>query len=510
MVSEAVARSRVPSARALGWTAAACIGVSLVVMLLMALNGPSVTVPTMPHPSAGPPWWHPLHLSDRTVLLSLWAASVVATVGVLAGLAAVAKGARAPIRLLIGIAFGVVVLFMILPPAGSSDTVSYAIDGSMVVAGHSPYVMTPQGFAAAGGAIAHYSSPTWWGALSDYGPLATASEWLAAKLGGNSVAQITFWLKLWTALSFVSVSLLLDWLLRSDSAKRLRAHLLWTLNPIMLWEIVASGHIDGLAIAFGLGGIGLLWKRRESDPPVWQSAVAGALIGAAISVKLPFAVYAIGAAWFLRDRLRQLAAAAVGCLLILVPSFAIAGKASISVYFKRGNSVTWDNLYQVFWRPFNLAASYEPNHLVTVAAIFTLAVAALLIWKLPQGLPTWPTVRPSLALSLAWIFMWPFQRPWYDVMIIGLLVLFPASRLDWVVLFRLGFAAITYMDAVTLPYGGLAQLQHVEGEWVTSTARLLSVLALVWLCITGRWGLPSSPAQEKLHTDLWTPAVDKL
>lgn len=497
MVSEAVARPRIPSARTLGWTSAVCIGVSLIVMLLMALNGPSATVPTIPHPSAGPPWWHPMHLSDRTVLASLWAIAVVATLGVLSGLAAVARGGRASIKLLVGIAFGVVVLFMVLPPAGSADTVSYAIDGSMVVAGHSPYVMTPKAFAAAGGAIAHYSSPTWLKSLSDYGPLATGSEWLAAKLGGGDVARITFWLKLWTALSFVSVSLLLDWLLRSDAAKRLRAHLLWTLNPIILWEVVAGGHIDGLAIAFGLGGIGLLWRRRESDPSVWQAAAAGALIGAAVAVKLPFAVYAIGAAWFLRDRLRELAAATIGFLVVLAPSFAIAGKSSISVYFKRGNSVTWDNLYNVVWRPFDRSAlvTYQPGHLALVGGVCTLALAALLIWKLPKGLPTFPAVRLPLALSLAWIFMWPFQRPWYDVMIIGLLALFGASRLDWVVLFRLCFGAITYMSAITLPPGGLAHALSIEGEWITPAARALAVVALVWLCITGRWGLPSQPIE---------------
>jgi hypothetical protein len=92
--------------------------------------------------------------------------------------------------------------------------------------------------------------------------------------------------------------------------------------------------------------------------------------------------------------------------------------------------------------------------------------------------------------------MWPFQRPWYDVMIIALLVLYPASRLDWVVLVRLGFAAITYMDATTLPRGWLLSLQMFEGEWITSTVRMLAVAALLWLCLTGRWGWRSRPAES--------------
>jgi hypothetical protein len=123
-------------------------------------------------------------------------------------------------------------------------------------------------------------------------------------------------------------------------------------------------------------------------------------------------------------------------------------------------------------------------------------VAAIIVWKLPDRTPAWPAATLALALSLAWIFMWPFQRPWYDVMIIAPLALYPASRLDWVVLTRLGFAAITYMDAVTIPgHLQLAHLQHVEGEWITSTARLLTALALLWLCMTGGWGWRSRPVQ---------------
>jgi hypothetical protein len=497
----------VAAARTLGWIAAACIGLSLLIMFVMSLNGPSVTVPQLTHPAAGPPWWHPLHLRDSFILMSLWVAAVIATVGVVTGLVAISRGARPSVKLLVGLALGVIAVFTVLPPSGSTDTVSYAIDGSMVVAGHSPYVTTPEQYLAIGGTIARNSSPTWRASLSDYGPLATASEWLAVKLGGGSLAQITFWLKLWSALAFGAVVLLLDWLLRADATMRRRAHLLWSLNPLMIWEIVAGGHIDGLAIAFGLGGIGLLWVRRPGDPSSLRAAVAGALIGAAIAVKLPFAVYAIGAAWMLgyrrplaRHSLTPLAAAAAGCLLVLIPSYAIAGKAAITVFFKRGNGVTWDNLYQVFWRPFGVT-TYEPAHLVTVAGLLTLALATLLIFRLPARSPQWPAVPLSLALSLAWIFLWPFQRPWYDVMIIGLLALYPASRLDWVVLGRLGFAAITYMDAVTIEgHTHLAQLQHVQGEWVTSTARLIALIALVWLCITGRWGWRPSPAESSAAT----------
>src|SRR5580700_8750465 len=258
----------------------AAIVVSLLIMVVICVNGPSVSVPGLAHPAAGPPWWHPLHLRPA------------------AGLVAVSRGARPPVKPLLAGVFLVIALFTVLPPGGSTDAVSYGIDGSMVAAGHSPYVMTPNEFLATGAQIARNSPKTWQNSLSDYGPLATASEWAAAELGGGSMARITFWLKLWTALAFGAVVLLLDRLLKPDPAMRLRAHLLWSANPLLLWVIVAGGHIDGLAIAFGLAGIAVLRAERPgADPGPVRALVAGLLIGAAIGVKVPFALFAVGALW---------------------------------------------------------------------------------------------------------------------------------------------------------------------------------------------------------------------
>ena len=332
--------------------------------------------------------------------------------------------------------------------------------------------------------------------MSDYGPLATASEWAAAELGGNSMARITFWLKLWTSLAFGAVVLLLDWLLKRDPAARLRAHLLWSANPLLLWEIVAGGHIDGMAIAFGLAGVAVLRVARPgADPGPGRALVSGLLIGAAIAVKSPFVLFALGAALALRRSLASVAALAGGCLVILAPAYLAAGRPAVTVLFNRGSQVTWDNLYQLFWRPLGYN-TYQPAHLVTVTAVLCVIVAIIVYLRLPSYVPSLPAVTPSLALSLAWIFMWPFQRPWYDVMIVALLVLYPASRLDWLVLIRLCFAAITYMDAVSLPHGRLLSLQMFEGEWITSTVRLLSVAALMWLCLSGRWGWRCRPAES--------------
>ena len=480
--------------RGLVWTAAACITVSLLVMIAISVAGPSISVPAMAHTSGGPPWWVSLGLPDDFVLFTLWGIAVVAAIGIGAGLLAIARGARPPVKPLLAASFITIAAFAVLAPAGTTDTQSYAIDGNMVVVGHSPYVDTPRQMVLLGDKLAVNSPVTWQQALSDYGPLATAEEWVSAELGGTSNAPIAFWLKLWVAIAFGGVVLLLDRLLRGDPAMRLRAHLLWSVNPLLLWEIVASGHIDGLAVALGLPGlVALRFLPPDKRPALGRCLAAGALLGAAAAIKSPFALFMLGAIWAVRRSPAAITQVIGGWAAVVVPCYVIAGMPAVTVLFHRGNQATWDNLYQVCYRPFGLAGPFGADHvpadLVTVALMVSIAVALLAFFRLPDGIPGLPAVTPALALSLSWIFFWPFQRPWYDAMIIGLLALYPRSRLDTVVLIRLCFGAITYMEAGHLPDSfWLQRTQLFQGEWITSSVRLLTAAALVWLCTTGRWG----------------------
>jgi hypothetical protein len=498
--------------RGLVWTAAACITVSLLVMIAISVAGPSISVPAMAHTRGAPPWWVSLGLHNDRVLFSLWGAAVVAAVGVGAGLLAVARGARPRVRPLLIVSFIVVAVFTVLPPAGTTDTQSYAIDGNMLVLGHSPYVDTPQQAARLGDILAENSPNTWVNALSDYGPLATGEEWVSAELGGSSMAAITLWLKLWVAIAFCAVVLLFDRLLRSDPAMRLRAHLLWSLNPLVIWEIVASGHIDGLAVAFGLGGlVALRFSPPEKAASLARCLTAGVLIGVAAAIKSPFVLLALGAVWAMRRKPTAIAWLAAGWLAVVIPAYAIAGLPAVKVLSQRGTQATWDNLYQVFYRPFGVAgpfgATYIPSHLALIAGVLTVAVAVLALLRMPDGAPGLPAVTPVLALSLAWILIWPYQRPWYDVMIIAPLVLYQRSWLDWLVLVRLCFGAITYMEATAASqFTWVQHLQFFEGEWITSSVRMLSAAAFVWMCISGRWGT-RPPSKSPVDMDISPPVL---
>jgi hypothetical protein len=503
--------------RLTGWLAAAAIAASTLVMIAISAAGPNVSVPAMRR-AGGPPWWHALHLTATFVTVSLWAAMALGCAGVIAGLLAVARGARPPVRPIIGAAFLAVAVLTVLPPAGSTDSISYAAGGRTAVIGHSPYVMTPLQLERTGDPVGRQIPfgeipSSWANAVSVYGPVATAAEWGAAELGGTSLARITFWLKLEEAIAFGAVILALDRLLRSEPEMRLRAHLLWSVNPLLLWEIVASGHIDGLAVVFGLLGIAALRARTrqgESGPrgksraqaeiPVGGAVLAGLLIGVAVDTKVEYALFGLAVAWACRRSLKALAAAAFGFGVAVIPAYLAAGTPAITVLVTRSTGITWDTMYQLFWRPVldytQFSVSSAPPHLELIAYLLFAGVALLALVRLPDRTPGLPAVAPALALSLAWLFVTAFQRPWYDVMAIGLLALYSASRLDWLVLIRLLAGATIYAQAIQSPVepNWLYDLGQFNGTWLTPTVRLLAAVAFVWLCVSGRWGWRSVSA----------------
>ena len=473
-------------ARLTGWLALAGIAASILIMIAVSVAGPSRAVVKISAPAAGPPWWIPLHPSVALVTIALWVAVVCGVAGVVAGLVAVARGARLPARLLVGAALDVTAAFAVLPPAGSTDTLDYAAYGRMVVIGDSPYRMTPHRLQMTGDPVGAAIPRTWQHKFSVYGPLATAEQAAAALAGGTSPARITFWLKLWNALAFGAVVLALDRLLRSDPAGRARAHLLWSANPLLLWGLVAGGHVDAIAAALAFAGLLVAGRLpRGGSPAAGRGLAAGALVGAAADIKIPFILFGLGIAWAARRQVRLLIAAAAGGLLVLVPSYLWSGPPAVRVLLYRDASATSDNFYQLLARPFN--RGHLPD-LMLLAVPLLLVVIWLMLRRLPAGLPAWPAVRPALALSLAWLLVWPYQRPWYDAMALCLLALYPATRLDWPVLARLTAGTLYYLPGMPGPLpGGLGSLLHEERVLLVPLIRFAALVAVVVLCVTGAW-----------------------
>jgi alpha-1,6-mannosyltransferase len=497
-----------PAARARfgGRLAIACIGSSLLIMIAVPAAGPSRAVVTMPAPGWGPPWWIPLHLPPAVVTVALWVAVITGAAGVTAGLVAIHRGARPPARLLVGVALAVTAVLAVLPPAGSTDALDYAAYGRMVAIGHDPYVMTPLQLRRTGDPVGLASPLPWQTKRSVYGPLATVEQATAAILGGTSAARITFWLKLWNALAFGVIVLALDRLVRDDPARRARAHLLWSVNPLLLWVLVAGGHIDALAAGVGFLGLALMSPAAVGHPGrgepgrhpgVLPGLAAGALVGAAADLKITFILFGLGIAWAARRSPRTLLAAAGGGAVVLVPSYLWFGPPAVAVLVYRDASATGDNLYQLFFRPFGLTTL--PG-LTLIAASVLVAVTWLLMRRLPEGFAARPAVRPAFALSLAWLLVWPYQRPWYDAMVFCLLALYPASRLDWPLLGRL--AAVTIYSMPGMPgrphLAWLAVVTRTDQILMVPLVRFAALIAVIVLCLSGAWRMGRAAADRDL------------
>jgi hypothetical protein len=383
------------------------------------------------------------------VRVGCWFATVAGGAGVLAGLAAVRRGWRPRPGLVLAACGVATVLFVLVPPAASVDVQNYAEYGRMVVLGHNPYVMTPEDLYRLGDPVGLLRPGPWQGQPTVYGPLATAVEAAAAWLGGASMAWITFWIKVLNGVCYIAVALVLGRLAGPDPARRARVAVLWTVNPLMLFWMVAGAHADLLAVLpllVALWALRATWRWRSQVRSGWAAGLAGALSGAAIAVKVTFAAPVAGLAVALWRRYPQgrrellLASGAGGGLLVLAVGYLVVGGHALSSLTQRLSS-KGDAFLPLPPAVFNHAAFYST---VTLAAV--LLVGVLLAWRLPAGFGELPEVRPVLVCALAVVLGGIVQYPWYDAMFFPLLALFPASSLDtWLV------GRITLISCVILP-----------------------------------------------------------
>jgi hypothetical protein len=493
--------------RALTWAAAIGIGSSILIMIAASAARFSPAVPPMPWPPGVPPVEIAGHLPVAATYVALWAAAALGGVGVIAGLAAVARGAQYPAWLLIAGGLVAVAAFTVLPPAGSTDALSYATFGRMAALGHNPYLMTPNQLARSGDPLGQLAIQLWRGSGSLYGPLATLEQQAAAHLGGTSAARIVFWLKLWNAIAFGGMVLLLDRLLRSDPARRARAHLLWSVNPLMLWALVAGGHLDMLAAAASFLGLAIVRSRRsEGHPgpagPATVTALAGGmLVGVAADFMLTYLLLGLALAWGLRRSAAALTAAMAGLGAVVVPAYQWAGRPLIrSLLARRGKATAYD-----FYQFLSFRHQLTPAEDLLVVLIFA-ALAVLLLRRLPDAAPDLPAIQPALAIGIAWLFVWYYQLPWYTTMIIGLLALYPASRLDYAVIGQMTastFALVPGGSTFPPPRGWLTTFWNGTLSVITPTVLLAAVVAVVLLCVSGAWN--TGPARAGLRPDAPVP-----
>jgi alpha-1,6-mannosyltransferase len=469
-----------------GWLAVVCIAASLLMMIGVDLVRQNWMYPRLQLPAGGFPFAATgVTVSPGVADAALWIAGLVGTVGLAAGLVAARRGARPPMRPILIAAGVVVAVLAVLPPAGSTDILDYASYGRLLVLGHNPYIATPHLLRISDPGFGLQVPWRWQSQVSLYGPIATFEQYVAARLAGDNIVRVAFWLKLWNTIGFAAVAIAADRVLRADPDRRLRAHLLWTVNPLMIWGLIAAGHLDVLPAAAGLLGLLALGTQSSGRSPTLARAVlAGALVGIAGDFKINYLAFGLGLAWVLRRRPLALLAAGAGGLVALVPAYAWFGTPAITALFARRNKSTVDSFYRL-----TDMAAIRP-YLGEIGVVLVVGLGILLLMRLPAADPLRPALRPVLAVSLAWLVFWPYQLPWYDAMAFCVLLLYPATRLDWLLIGRLAAGTLANMpgNPGKMPGHVLNALQYqIIHTWAPGVL-LGCAIVLVVFALTGWWG----------------------
>jgi hypothetical protein len=545
-------------------------GLSVAATFTVAVTGTSVMEPPLPAgpggaqtPSGQPPWAFDAHLSPYLAIALAAVGLLAGTAGLALTLSATRRGWRLPVRPLLLAGLLAALALTLVPPFGSSDPLSYAAYGRILVTGHNPYVVAPDVLARMGDPVAR-AVQDWKNTPSDYGTVATAGQALASLIGGTSARLTVFVLSVLNLAAFAGTGLILHRLFRGDRARQARAALLWTANPLLLQVLVAGQHLDSQAIFFGVAAVAV-FIRRVAGRPVRQAAcwaaAAGALAGLGFAVKITLALVGGGLAlavlqscWSRWRRLIAIEAGlAVGFAVVAGAALAAGGAAGFRQTVQASSMVSIGSPWRVIRTLLHLVMHESTaDDLVKTGAALLAVILAVLLWRGLPGGSRW-TARPwnpinknkkvsspdvpaaaavtgagaepaaggaeapvmaalagrgALVLSLAWLLAWPYVLPWYDGLAWALLPLIAASSLDWLLLARTAALGVGYLPAraagVVIP-PGLGWLQSVIRTGVTPA---ILAIVVVWLIVTLRRGASGTTGLHGTDRPQGTPEKD--
>jgi hypothetical protein len=477
----------------------------------VAVAGPSVMEPALPGRSSQPPWAFDAHLSPY-LAVGLTAAGLAAgAAGLVLVLRALRGGWSVPARAVLLAGLLAAVALTLVPPFGSSDQLSYAAYGRMLVTGHNPYTTTPAQLAALGDPVAR-AVQDWFTVPSVYGPLATAVQGLASLVGGTSARLTVFVLGLANLAAFTGTALLLHRMTRNDPARQLRAAVLWTANPLLLQLLVAGAHVDAQAVVFAVAAVAVLrGPQGDLGGSPLRACAAGALAGLGFAVKASDVLVVLGLAVALvlragpgwRRLMPSLAGLMAGFAVIAGAATAIGGSALLGQLSRQSGMVSIGSPWRVTRTLIHLVVGgTAATDLVKAGAV---ALAVTLAVLLVRGLPG-PGQTVVFAAVLAWLFAWPYVLPWYDALAWALLPLAawgPVARnwaagdaIAWLLLARTTALGFGYLPArqtdATLP-PGLSWLQPVIRHGLTPAvlaAATVCLMALMLRTRRSRWPVP--------------------
>ena len=192
---------------------------------------------------------------------------------------------------------------LVTPGLLSTDLVTYAVYGRMgAVYGLNPYLATPP--TIGGDALVGWTS---WTFATPYGPLWT---WIGVALGvvteqAAPLLQVLPYRFIGVAAHATNAYLV--WRLvpyvTSGATSRAVAVLLFAWNPLALFELIASGHNDGLMLTLTLSGLLLAFSRSTllGSAVVWTAALVKWVPAVSVMYLISFSINVLPA-WQMRAR----------------------------------------------------------------------------------------------------------------------------------------------------------------------------------------------------------------
>jgi hypothetical protein len=385
-------------------------------------------------------------------------------------------------RLVIGLAVAYHVVVLFLPLLFSRDVYSYAYYGRIAAVYHAnPYVATPSDFPH--DLLAPYVGPKWVATPAVYGPLWVQVSALVVRAAHSLKAMTVVFRLLAVAASLGTIAIVALLTRRVWPEREAFAVAVMGLNPVWLFQSVASGHNDlfvALAIA---AAVALVYARR--DLAATAALALGTLVKATAGVPLLLLLVVIAAR---RERGKRLRA--------LAPPVAVAGALAIvfAVPFEQTHDPSlglielaqheeWLSPSRFFHR---LLDAISGGSLGVVARfVFLLLLLAALFLVARSLARRAQGVRPG-AQGGAWgwgllflVLLGPVLMPWYVTWVLPLAWLLP--RAPRTVLIGTG-VALTVSQFTVEPdlFHTAFDANLLFGHWVLSP-----VVAglLVWLCV---------------------------
>ena len=434
--------SHSPLARPLPAVILSALGLGGVAFVGLCATAPAASVATppvlLPLTSVARDLGAP-HLPDPVADLNMYLSIGLCCLGLATMLWANSRGWSPNPRRVFWTAVGAIAVLVNITPVGSSDAASYAAYGRIAALGHNPYTYLPSQLPGGAGTnptnpYTILVSPYWRATPSDYGPVATWTQQLAAEIGGTRA-----WLTLWVLMIMMGIAFILTgYILLRTAADPVRAVLLWVANPLIIVELVIGGHLDSLLALFAIAAI--VVSRRCTK--IWHDVAVGLLVGVAGGIKVNAALVALGIAIpLLHDR----------AWARLIRIGLIAGLTTFGLYwFSYGISAlrplwtasgmvisptVWRGLQEIVslaTRHASHATQLHDAHVLNTIIGFAwppllLALAWYLYKRLSPDVPT--VVAATCALTFAWIVVAPWALPWYSSIAWVTVALLPRNTL---------------------------------------------------------------------------------